>query len=118
MDADDPHLTLACEQCDNNGARNKRAVVEAMSHACSTYGFFYLAGHGVTPAQQKKALDCAKRFFELSKEERMEVWIGKCMGKSFRGYEPPGIQTHQEGLLPDIKEVRGDLACSRHLTLG
>ncbi|KAI0010263.1 Clavaminate synthase-like protein [Xylariaceae sp. FL0662B] len=83
----------------------KRAVVEAMSHACSTYGFFYLAGHGVTPAQQKKTLDCAKRFFELSKEERMEVWIGKCMGKSFRGYEPPGIQTHQEGLLPDIKEA-------------
>jgi hypothetical protein len=35
----------------------------------------------------------------------MDVWIGKCMGKSHRGYEPSGIQTHKEGLKPDTKEV-------------
>ncbi|KAF2151291.1 Clavaminate synthase-like protein [Myriangium duriaei CBS 260.36] len=79
-------------------------VVEAMRHACSTYGFFYLVGHGVSEEDRQTALDCAKLFFTLSKEEKMEVAISKCMGKSFRGYEPPGIQVHQEGLLPDIKE--------------
>ncbi|KAI1736431.1 Clavaminate synthase-like protein [Xylaria scruposa] len=83
----------------------KRRVVEAMSHACSRYGFFYLSGHGVSPEDQESALNSARRFFQLSLKEKMEVWIGKSMGKSFRGYEPSGIQTHQEGLLPDIKEA-------------
>lgn len=39
-------------------------------------------------------------------EERMEVWIKKSVGMSFRGYEPPGGQTHRKELLPDTKEVR------------
>ncbi|KAI1393298.1 Clavaminate synthase-like protein, partial [Hypoxylon trugodes] len=82
----------------------KQGVVDAVRHACTTYGFFYLAGHGVSKEKRDGILDCAKKFFDLPQEDRMEVWIGKCMGKSFRGYEPPGIQTHQKGLLPDIKE--------------
>lgn len=80
-------------------------VVEAMRHACSTYGFFYLVGHGVSEEDRQSALACARLFFALPKEEKMAVAISRCMGKSLRGYEPPGIQTHREGLLPDIKEV-------------
>lgn len=90
----------------NASEKDVRDVAEAVRHACSTYGFFYLVGHGVPPEARKQALDCCKRFFEISMEERMEVWIGKSLGRSFRGYEPPGIQTHQKGLLPDTKEVR------------
>lgn len=84
----------------------RQNVVEEMRHACTTYGFLSLVGHGVSPEEQKQAMDCAKLFFTLSEEEKMDVWIGKCKGRSFRGYEPPGIQVHQEGLLPDTKEVR------------
>ncbi|KAI1364067.1 hypothetical protein F5Y08DRAFT_353761 [Xylaria arbuscula] len=80
-------------------------VVKAMRHACTTYGFFYLVGHGITLEEQNRALDCAKLFFTLSEEEKMDVWLKKCLGKSHRGYEPPGIQTHQKGLLPDTKEA-------------
>ncbi|TVY85263.1 2-oxoglutarate-dependent dioxygenase tropC [Lachnellula suecica] len=79
-------------------------VVESMRSACSTYGFFYLVGHGIREEDRKKSLDCAKCFFALSHEQKMDVWIGKCMGRSFRGYEPPALQIHKEGLLPDTKE--------------
>ncbi|RAK70798.1 Clavaminate synthase-like protein [Aspergillus fijiensis CBS 313.89] len=83
----------------------RQHVVAAMrDDACTTYGFFNLIGHGVAPAQRQEILDCAKLFFTLPEDEKMKVWIGNSVGRSFRGYEPPGIQTHQEGLLPDTKE--------------
>ncbi|KAL3433427.1 hypothetical protein BDV09DRAFT_171947 [Aspergillus tetrazonus] len=83
---------------------DRQNVVDAMRHACTTYGFLSLVGHGVSLEEQKQAMDCAKLFFTMSEEEKMDVWIGKSKGRSFRGYEPPGIQVHQEGLLPDTKE--------------
>lgn len=82
-----------------------KAVVDDMRHACTTYGFFYLVGHGITEEARQGTLECAKRFFALPSEEKMKVWIGKCMGRSFRGYEPPALQIHQKGDLPDTKEV-------------
>ncbi|KAL7626114.1 hypothetical protein AAE478_002884 [Parahypoxylon ruwenzoriense] len=99
-----PTVNISAFTDPNASAEAKRGVIEAMRHACSTYGFFYLAGHGVSQERQKGIFDCARKFFDLPQEERMDVWIGKSLGKSFRGYEPPGIQTHQKGLLPDIKE--------------
>ncbi|KAJ5872920.1 leucoanthocyanidin dioxygenase [Penicillium soppii] len=84
--------------------RDRQNVVEEMRNACTTYGFFNLVGHGVSPEAQKQALDCARLFFTLSEEQKMDVCISKSKGRSFRGYEPPGIQVHQEGLLPDTKE--------------
>ncbi|KAL9110676.1 MAG: hypothetical protein Q9227_004853 [Pyrenula ochraceoflavens] len=92
--------------------KDRQNVVDAMSAACHTYGFFHLAGHGVSEKDRDIALNCSKRFFELTPEERMEVWIGKCKGRSLRGYEPPGIQTHQNGLKPDTKEVSHSLTKS------
>ena len=93
-------------------------VVEAMRHACTTYGFFYLVGHGIQEEDRQKTLDSAKRFFSLPEEEKMDVWIGKAMGRSFRGYEPPSLQIHKEGLLPDTKEVchcwHVDFSCTYH----
>lgn len=80
-------------------------VVDAVRHACTTYGFFYLVGHGLSLEDQNKALECAKLFFSLPTEEKMDVSLSKSLGKSHRGYEAPGIQTHKEGLLPDTKEV-------------
>jgi len=95
-----------------------RDVVESMRYACTTYGFFYLVGHGIQEEDRLKALDSAKRFFSLPKEEKMDVWIGKAMGRSFRGYEPLSLQIHKEGLLPDTKEVSRywhvDSSCMHH----
>lgn len=95
----------------NAPAKELLDVVKAVRHACTTYGFFYLVGHGISLEEQNRALDCAKLFFTLSQEEKMDVWIKKSLGKSHRGYEPPGIQTHQKGLLPDTKEVSS--CCSK-----
>lgn len=81
-------------------------VVEAVRHACTTYGFFQMVGHGVSKEDRDGIMACAKRFFEIPLEERMEVQIKNSMGKSLRGYEPPGIQIHQKGLKADTKEVR------------
>lgn len=89
----------------NSTEEGRQNVVDEMRNACTTYGFFSLVGHGITPEEQEQALKCAKLFFTLSEEDKMDVCIAKSKGRSFRGYEPPGIQVHQEGLLPDTKEV-------------
>ncbi|KAA8652921.1 hypothetical protein EYZ11_006389 [Aspergillus tanneri] len=79
-------------------------VVEEVSHACSKYGFFNLVGHGVPVEARQQIFECAKAFFNLPLEEKMKISVDKSLGKSFRGYEPSRIQTHQTGLLPDTKE--------------
>jgi len=83
----------------------RQAVIEGVSDACHTYGFFNLIGHGVPREALRDALECNKLFFALPEDKKMEVWIGKSVGRSFRGFEPSGIQTHHEGLLPDTKET-------------
>ncbi|KAK6213314.1 citrinin biosynthesis oxygenase CtnA [Colletotrichum tabaci] len=100
-----PTVDISAWLSPGSSAAAKRQVVNDMSDACSTYGFFYLVGHGISPEMQAKALEVDRLFFSLPKEKRMEVWIGKSLGKSFRGYEPAGMQTHHEGLLPDTKET-------------
>ncbi|KAK2014999.1 citrinin biosynthesis oxygenase CtnA [Colletotrichum eremochloae] len=100
-----PTVDMSAWFSDSASASEKQKVVDDMSNACNTYGFFYLVGHGITPEMQAKALEVDRTFFSLPKEKRMEVWIGKSLGKSFRGYEPSGMQTHHKGLLPDTKET-------------
>ncbi|KAI1768920.1 putative 1-aminocyclopropane-1-carboxylate oxidase [Hypoxylon sp. FL1150] len=80
-------------------------VIEDVRHASTTYGFFNLVGHGIPHAQLQQAFESSKRFFALPEEKRMDVHVGKAMGRSFRGWEPPLIQQHQENLLPDTKET-------------
>jgi isopenicillin N synthase-like dioxygenase len=94
---------------DHATPQSKDDVVKAMSHACSTYGFFYLVGHGIPEADRQQILDCARLFASLPMNEKMDISVSKCIGQSFRGYEPPALQLHQEGLLPDTKEVGGRL---------
>ncbi|KAF7596509.1 hypothetical protein BBP40_001381 [Aspergillus hancockii] len=89
----------------NSSEEARQAVVEDVSNACHTYGFFNLTGHGIPKEILEEAFKVNKMFFALPEEKKMEVWINKSVGRSFRGYEPPGIQTHQAGLLPDTKET-------------
>ena len=101
-----PTVDISPYVSSNASQKSLDDVVEAVRHACTTYGFFQLVGHRVSRESQAEMLKCAKRFFELPMEEKMEVQLQNSMGKSFRGYEPPGIQVHQKGLKADIKEVR------------
>ncbi|KAF5962584.1 Oxoglutarate/iron-dependent oxygenase [Fusarium bulbicola] len=89
----------------NTSEEARQAVVKNMSDACHIYGFFSLVGHGVPDHAIKEAFDVNKMFFSLPEDKKMEVCINKSVGRSFRGYEPPLIQTHHRGLLPDTKET-------------
>ncbi|KAK3192892.1 hypothetical protein K4F52_001249 [Lecanicillium sp. MT-2017a] len=84
---------------------DKQRVVNEVHHAATTYGFFQIVEHGVTPQTRQQVLDLTKRFFALPLEERMAVSVSNSLGQSFRGYEPSLIQTHHKGLLPDTKET-------------
>lgn len=101
-----PTVDISAFTDDSATADSKNEVVQAVAHACSTYGFFYLVGHGIPEADRQQILDCARLFSSLPMDEKMNISVSKCMGQSFRGYEPPALQLHQEGLLPDTKEVR------------
>lgn len=91
---------------DPNSSKEARlAVVEALCNACHVYGFFNLVGHGIPRESLREAFELNKMFFALPEDKKMEVSISKSVGRSFRGYEPAGIQTHHKGLLPDTKEV-------------
>ena len=88
----------------------KEQVVTAICDAARTYGFFSVIGHGIPLKDQDTTLECAKRFFNLSVEEKMSVFIEDAMGTSNRGYELLKGQTLQPGTLPDMKEVRDNLS--------
>lgn len=83
----------------------RRQVVDDVRHACTTYGFFTLVGHGIPHTQLSQAFESSKRFFALPEEKRKDVHVGKAVGRSFRGWEPPFIQQHKGDILPDTKEV-------------
>ncbi|KAK6008874.1 hypothetical protein QM012_000777 [Aureobasidium pullulans] len=53
---------------------------------------------------QQMVLGCAKTFFSMPVENKMEVSTEKCLGMSNRGYEGLRGQALQPGALPDLKE--------------
>ena len=85
--------------------KDREAVINALRYSCTTHGFFSLVGHGVPLALQREVLQCARTFFALPMESKMEVSIKKSMGRANRGYETLQGQTLQPGALPDLKEV-------------
>lgn len=95
----------------------RHQVVENVRHACTTYGFFTLVGHGISPDQLSQAFESSKLFFALPEEKRKQVHVGKAVGRSFRGWEPPFIQQHKGDLLPDTKEVRDNSSLRSNIFL-
>lgn len=103
-----PTIDISPFFAENASEQLANEVVEAVRHACNTYGFFQIVGHGVSEEERDGILECAKRFFDLPIEEKMKLHTKNSMGKSYRGYEPAGSQIHQKGLKADTKEVRLD----------
>jgi len=84
-------------------ARND--IANRLCNACHTCGFFYLVGHGIPVALQRRVFNCAEDLFALSHEEKSKVSIKNSLGLANRGYEELQGQTLQSGMLPDLKEV-------------
>ncbi|KAG8760576.1 hypothetical protein FRC11_000206, partial [Ceratobasidium sp. 423] len=84
-----------------SGDTDSRAqVASAIREACIHVGFFYVKNHGVDEAVIKSTVGAARRFFDLSLEEKMKLDVHK--SPNFKGYTPLlGENTNPEN--------RGDL---------
>ncbi|HEX9835842.1 MAG TPA: 2-oxoglutarate and iron-dependent oxygenase domain-containing protein [Alphaproteobacteria bacterium] len=82
----------------------RRAVGRAVREACIDIGFFYLAGHGIAPAELDRVLEYGRRFFALPAEEKMKLHAGKGTGRL--GFMQTGGIAPQASSArpPDLKE--------------
>ncbi len=88
----------------HNGTRaEQQQVADELGKAARNVGFVYITGGGIDEALFDGVLDAAKRFFALSHEEKMKVYIGN--SKCHRGYVPG----RRGGLRLGIKGQEGGL---------
>ena len=66
----------------------RATVADAVRHACETYGFLVITGHGVPQTSIDAIYSVSEEFFALSLEEKLEV-VGPS-GNIFEAYCPPG----------------------------
>jgi TPR repeat protein len=66
--------------------KDRQEVAEQVRDACVRVGFFYAKGHGVPQDMIDKMFECAEKFFELSYDEKMELFINN--QDNYRGYTP------------------------------
>lgn len=91
-----------------------RAVAERLRDACAGIGFVTVTGHGVDGELVDETRACARAFFSLSNEAKLEVAPKRWNPSSpnvYRGYFPSTVQG-KEGLdlgEPRLDASRGDL---------
>ena len=64
----------------------KKKAIEAITKACSEYGFFQIVNHGVPLGLMSKALELSKTFFDYSSEEKLKVTSGSAAPDLPAGY--------------------------------
>ena len=69
--------------------------------ACRTYGFFYVAGHGVAPQLLSDLDRACREFFAMPEEEKLEISMARG-GRAWRGFFPVGDELTSGR--PDLKE--------------
>ena len=77
----------------------RKAVAAEIGHACDTYGFFYVSGHGIPEEDILATVDAARSFFTQPLEKRMEIKAGA----TNRGYTALKESEHEDGK-PDVNE--------------
>ena len=61
--------------------------------------------HGLDKAVRTEVFEAAEKFFKLPFEEKKRLDAKKMVGH--RGYDVLASQSYEEGVMPDLKEVRG-----------
>jgi len=79
----------------------RRAVAEEIGAACRDLGFFYAAGHAISPATLDQLARASHRFFALPEAEKMQIAMARG-GRAWRGFFPVGGELTSGK--PDIKE--------------
>jgi len=85
----------------SNFNQNKFAIAKQVNEACLQDGFFYVAGHGVSPFLQNRLSLVSENFFALPEKEKMQIAMHKA-GKAWRGYFP--LNSELTSGKPDLKE--------------
>ena len=62
-------------------------VAKAIDSACRSCGFFYVTGHGVDPALEKKLEDLSRKFFAKDDAWKKKIEMAKG-GKAWRWGSP------------------------------
>jgi len=72
-------------------------VIAQVRQACTTTGFFQIAGHGVPRSLQEQVFKASAAFFALPLEEKVKLNRGTNGGPNNRGYEVMGTQVLDKG---------------------
>lgn len=91
---------------------DKAKVVAQIRDAFKTYGFFQCTGHGVPVSLQREMFKSLERFYNLPKEEKMEISVHKSPCR--RGYEASGAHSRDGKAMPDAKEVKSQRLVDGH----
>jgi isopenicillin N synthase-like dioxygenase len=71
------------------GGRSR--VASEIARACRDSGFFYIVGHSVDEALQRRLEDASRRFFAQERPVKMEIAMERG-GRAWRGYFPVGAE--------------------------
>jgi isopenicillin N synthase-like dioxygenase len=71
------------------GTAGRREVAAKIGQACRDLGFFYVVGHGVDEALQRRLEEVSQRFFAQDLATKLEIAMARG-GRAWRGYFPVG----------------------------
>ncbi len=82
-------------------SRDAARVGAALDRACCEFGFFYITGHGISPALSARMMILAREFFASPLEQKMAIAMAHG-GRAWRGYFP--VDGELTSGRPDRKE--------------
>jgi isopenicillin N synthase-like dioxygenase len=83
------------------GSEDRHRAAEEIGRACRESGFFYVVGHGVDPALERRLEDLSRQFFAQDLETKMAIRMERG-GRAWRGYFRVGDELTSGR--PDLKE--------------
>jgi isopenicillin N synthase-like dioxygenase len=85
----------------NSGEESLLSISKEFNRACTSNGFFYIIGHGISPKLQFDLEHVTREFFEADISSKKSIPMSDG-GKAWRGYFPVGDELTSGK--PDLKE--------------